>query len=343
MKQNIRNISFNELNEFISGNGHSAFRAKQIWEWIWEKNITEFQKMTNIPANLREMLEEKFFFAISKAEIELRSKDRTIKTLHRLYDNKTIETVLIPSKERVTTCLSTQTGCNLACRFCATGMLKGARNLDSGEMFDHFFYAKNKSLLEYKKNLSNIVFMGMGEPLLNYENLLKTISAITNPEGLNFSPQRITVSTVGIVEGIKRLADDNVSFHLAISLHAANDILRNSLMPVNKKHGISGLKEAIIYFHKATNQRITYEYVLLKNVNDSLKHASELAEFCKITPCKVNIIEYNSSSTNKFQASDVETMQKFSSFLEGRNMLVNIRKSRGNDIDAACGQLANKC
>jgi 23S rRNA (adenine2503-C2)-methyltransferase len=343
MKPNIRNLNFSEITEFIKKASHPAFRSKQLWQWIWEKNVIEFSQMTNIPSDLRELLDETFCFLPSKPEIELRSKDRTIKTAHRLHDGKAIETVLIPSKERVTTCLSTQTGCNLGCRFCATGMLKNARNLDSGEMLDHFHYSRAKSLTEYKKNLSNVVFMGMGEPLLNYDNLLKTISIITNPAGINFSPQRITVSTVGIVEGIKKLADDNVAFHLAISLHAANDLLRNKIMPVNKKHGINGLKEAIQYFHQKTNQRITYEYVLLKNVNDSLKHAAELAEFCKISPCKVNIIEFNNSSTNNFQSSDAETMQKFADFLEGRNMLVNMRKSRGNDIDAACGQLANKC
>lgn len=343
MKQNIRNLSHTELSDFITKTGNPSFRSKQVWQWIWEKNAIDFNQMTNLSISLRELLEENFFFQTSKPEIEKRSKDKTLKTLHRLHDKKAIETVLIPSKERVTACLSTQTGCDLACRFCSTGMLKNARNLDSGEMFDHFFYSRQKSISEFGKNLSNIVFMGMGEPLNNYENLIKTISAITDPKSLNFSPQRITVSTVGIIEGIRRLAEDKVSFHLAISLHAANDILRNSLIPINKKHGISGLREAIKLFYDNTNQRITYEYVLLKNVNDSLKHASELAEFCKISPCKVNLIEYNSSSVNNFQASDTETIQQFAEFLEARNMLVNIRKSRGNDIDAACGQLANKC
>ena len=253
-----------------------------------------------------------------------------------------VEGVLIPSGARNTACISTQAGCPLACDFCATGKFGFVRNLTAGEIFDQVVELRRVSEKEKQGSLTNIVLMGMGEPLLNYENVLKAIGHMISPDGLGISPQRITLSTVGIADGIKRLGDDGVRFNLAVSLHTANDLKRNAIMPVNKSNPLETLSKAIRYFHEKTGARITFEYILMKGVNDGLNDAADLARFCKIVPCKINLIEYNPVEGVPFQASPGEQIGQFKTFLENRNMIVNIRKSRGKDIDAACGQLANK-
>ena len=323
---------------------HKAFRAKQIYEWLWKNGVRSFEEMINIPKDL--ITELNSHYAIHRFTIEQtqKSKDGTIKTAFKLHDGHLIEGVLIPTSKRTTACISSQVGCSMTCTFCATGRLKRMRNLEASEIFDQVVAISQQAQEHYGKKLSNIVYMGMGEPLLNYANVLESIKRITDPTavGLGMSPKRITVSTVGISKMIKKLADDDVKFNLALSLHAANDKKRSVIIPINEQNSLSTLKEAIIYFHEKTGSRITYEYIIFKNFNDELKDAQELAEFCKITPCKVNVIEYNPIGNTELSQADPKKVDSFVSLLESRNIIVNVRRSRGKDIDAACGQLANK-
>jgi len=340
-KREIRSISRKELEDFLVEKGEKKFRAKQIWEWIWKKAVTSFDEMTNISLTIRTILDENFEFLTIEPVYSQRSSDGTIKTAFKLHDGHIIESVLIPSRKRTTVCVSSQVGCNLACKFCATGKLKMKRNLTAAEIFDQVAWVNKQSIKEYDRKLTNIVYMGMGEPLLNYDNVLASIERITSEEGLSMSPYRITVSTSGITKNIKRLADDNVRFELAISLHTASNEMRSEIMPINQTQDLTMLSEAISYFHEKTGKRITYEYLMLKSVNDSIADAKKLAKFCKITPCKINLIEFNSTDSG-FRETDSETVDKFAAHLETYNLIVNIRRSKGKDIDAACGQLANK-
>jgi 23S rRNA (adenine2503-C2)-methyltransferase len=253
-----------------------------------------------------------------------------------------VEGVLIPTPNRMTACISSQVGCSLTCKFCATGKLERLRNLNADEIYDQVVLIKNQAEEKYKTPLSNIVYMGMGEPLLNYKNVMDSIQKITSPEGLNMSPQRITVSTAGVSKMIMKLADDGAKFNLALSLHAANDKKRNYIMPINESNSLEALAEALKYFYEKTETRVTYEYIAFKDFNDSLEDAKELAAFCKHIPCKVNIIEYNPIDDGEFQQTTNERLDAFAKFLENKNIIVNVRRSRGKDIDAACGQLANK-
>jgi 23S rRNA (adenine2503-C2)-methyltransferase len=342
-KQNIRSFSKEELSTLFVEKGEKAFRAKQVYEWLWKKGVTSFDEMTNLSFDLREMLKENFVFnAVEVAEKQV-SSDRTIKNAFRLYDEKITEGVLIPTPNRMTACISSQVGCSLACAFCATGKLDRLRNIDAEEIFDQVVLIKNQAEEHYQSPLSNIVYMGMGEPLLNYKNVLKSIEKITSPEGLGMSPKRITVSTAGIAKMIKQLGDDDVKFNLALSLHAATDAKRSKIMPINDSNTLEALSEALAYFHEKTGSRVTFEYIIFKDFNDSLEDAKNLAAFAKIVPCKINIIEYNTIDDALFDKADPEQTDKFAAFLENTfNLIVNVRRSRGKDIDAACGQLANK-
>ncbi|MDR0981970.1 MAG: 23S rRNA (adenine(2503)-C(2))-methyltransferase RlmN [Culturomica sp.] len=338
---NIRNISEENLADFLKQHCQQSFRAKQIMQWIWQKGVTSFEDMTNLPKQLRDLLNEKFYFdGLREAHSEI-SNDTTNKTLWQLYDGEHVESVLIPSKDRYTVCVSSQVGCKLGCKFCATATLGFKRNLNRGEIFEQVFRASNEAQ-KRNGNLSNIVFMGMGEPLLNYENVLQAIDRITSPQGLGMSPARITLSTAGIVEGIKKLADDKVRFNLAVSLHSAKDEIRSHLMPVNRMSNLHDLAESLKYFVNKTDSRPTFEYLLLKGVNDSLSDAVALAAYCRQFPVKVNIIEYNESPQSSYNASTEKDRDTFVSYLENKNMIVNIRRSKGKDIAAACGQLANR-
>jgi len=271
------------------------------------------------------------------------STDRTIKSAFRLHDGKITEGVLIPGKKRMTACISSQVGCSLSCAFCATGKLDRLRNIDAEEIFDQVVIIKNQAEKDYQRPLSNIVYMGMGEPLLNYKNVLRSVEMITAEEGLGMSPKRITVSTAGIAKMIKQLGDDEVKFNLALSLHAATDAKRSEIMPINDSNSLEALSEALVYFHEKTGSRVTFEYIIFKDFNDSLEDAKDLAAFAKVVPCKINIIEYNSIDDALFEKADPEKTDKFAEFLENTfNLIVNVRRSRGKDIDAACGQLANK-
>lgn len=342
-KQNIRNLELTELINSLESLGEKKFRAKQVYEWLWKKNAHTFEEMTNLSKELREKLTSNFFIDAITLDDQQISNDKTIKCAFSIADsNQVMEGVLIPTTSRTTACISSQVGCSLACKFCATGRLKLLRNLTAGEIVDQVVYLKNQAEERYGLSLSNIVYMGMGEPLLNYKNVLRSVELITSEEGLGMSPRRITVSTAGIAKMIKKLGDDEVKFNLALSLHAADDEKRNAIMEINETNNLEALAEALVYFHEKTGTRVTYEYIIFKDFNDGVEDAAQLAKFCKHVPCKVNIIEYNPIDDGEFQQADTEKVDRFAAFLEERNIIVNIRRSRGKDIDAACGQLANK-
>jgi len=328
-------IQFSEL-------GEKSFRAKQVFEWLWKKNAHTFEEMTNLGIGLREKLDNLFFIDNITLKDQQISKDKTIKCAFAVDENKIMEGVLIPTSSRMTACISSQVGCSLSCTFCATGRLKLLRNLTSGEIFDQVAYLKNQAESRYQTPLTNIVYMGMGEPLLNYKNVLNSINHICSEQGLGMSPKRITVSTAGIAKMIRKLGDDQVKFNLALSLHAANDAKRNKIMEINESNNLEELAEALKYFHEMTNTRITFEYIIFKDFNDSIDDARELANFAKCVPCKINIIEYNPIENGEFQQADAKKVDEFAQFLESKNLIVNVRRSRGKDIDAACGQLANR-
>jgi len=342
MKRDIRDLTKSELIEAIVGLGEKAFRAKQIWEWIWKKGARSFDEMTILPASLRISLSEKYLFNVISLDTMLKSEDKTTKLCFELFDGQKIEGVLIPSSSRTTACISTQSGCPLGCKFCATGQYGFQRNLSAGEIFDQVIILNDLSITQFQKPLSNIVIMGMGEPFLNYEAVMGAIEKITSPELLGMSPKRITLSTSGLVPEIMRFADEDCGVQLAISLHSANQLFRESIMPIAKKYPLADLVKALKYYHEKTSERITLEYLLMEDVNDTLNDAQELAAFCKNFPVKINLIQYNEVEGIPYKKPSPEIVADFGSFLENKNLIVNIRRSRGTDIAAACGQLANK-
>jgi 23S rRNA (adenine2503-C2)-methyltransferase len=341
-KKNIRNLSLVDLQEYLLSIEQKSFRAKQIYEWLWKKNAQSFVEMSNLPVNFRELLTAEFYIDHIQLSDKQISKDGTVKCAFSIGESQVIEGVLIPTKTRSTACISSQVGCSLSCTFCATGRLKLLRNLSAGEIVDQVVYLNEESLKNHGRGLSNIVYMGMGEPLLNYKNVLKSTELLCSEEGLGISPRRITVSTAGIAKMIKKLGDDEVKFNLALSLHAANDSKRDKIMEINVSNNLAELSEALTYFYEKTGSRITFEYIILKDFNDQPEDAFELAAFAKCVPCKINIIEYNPIDDGNFQQASIEKVNAFAAILESKNMIVNIRRSRGKDIDAACGQLANK-
>lgn len=340
-KKNIREVSPEEMAAFLSVNGEKVFRVKQIEEWIWQKGVQDFEEMTNLPKSSRELLKATYYFDKLLPDCIQTASDGTTKTAWLLNDGNRIESVLIPGNEKYTVCVSSQAGCQLGCRFCATGTLGFKRNLTVGEIVDQVFHARKEAECR-SSSLSNIVFMGMGEPLLNYDHVLSAIQRITSEKGLGMSPSRITVSTAGIPAKIRQLADDRVRFNLAVSLHSAKENVRSQLMPVNRAYPLAELATSLIYFVEKTGTRPTFEYLLLHHINDSLEDARALADYCKQFPVKINIIEYNPVEGSEFRHSPDKQRDAFVQFLENRNMVVHIRKSKGKDIDAACGQLANK-
>ena len=341
-KKEIRNLSQEDIRKFLTLEGEPAFRAKQIWEWLWMKSARSFDEMTNLSKSLRERLGEKFSLNAAAIDRSQFSADKTIKNTFRLSDGNIIEGVLIPTPERMTACVSSQVGCSLTCKFCATGYMERKRNLDAGEIYDQVVLIDQQARENYGIPLSNIVYMGMGEPLLNYANVLRSIDRLTAPDGLNMAAKRITVSTAGIAKMIRKLGDDQVKFNLALSLHAANDVKRNEIMPINEQNSLKALSEALKYYFIKTKNPVTYEYIIFDNFNDSLQDAAELAKFCKHLPCKVNIIEYNPISFASFQNAAEDRTEAFANYLRTQGIITNVRRSRGKDIDAACGQLAIK-
>jgi 23S rRNA (adenine2503-C2)-methyltransferase len=341
-KKDIRKLTLAQLKDVLVEQGEQGFRAKQIYEWLWKKSAQSFDEMTNLSKKTREVLNETFEIRAVLVEEKQVSSDRTIKSSFKLYDSNLVEGVLIPADDRMTACVSSQVGCSLTCKFCATGYMDRKRNLDPAEIYDQVVRIKDQAESHYQTPLTNIVYMGMGEPLLNYANVLASIERITSPEGLGMSPKRITVSTAGIAKMITKLGDDEVKFNLALSLHAANDVKRDQIMPINESNTLEALKEALLHFYKKTGNRITLEYILFYRFNDTLEDAKELWQFAKQFPCKINIIEYNPIAEANYTNTDPATLDKFAKFLESKNMVVNVRRSRGKDIDAACGQLAGK-
>ncbi|WP_027420581.1 23S rRNA (adenine(2503)-C(2))-methyltransferase RlmN [Crocinitomix catalasitica] len=341
-KKNIRELTLEQIIAIMEAAGEKKFRAKQVYEWIWKKGAHSFDDMKNISKKVIDLLDTEFFIDNIKISDQQKSNDETIKCAFTSFDNHITEGVLIPTTSRITACISSQVGCSLACKFCATGRLKLMRNLTAGEIYDQVLLLTRLSHEHYDQALSNIVFMGMGEPLLNYKNMLAGIEKITSEEGLGISPKRITVSTAGIAKMIKKMGDDEVKFNLALSLHAANDKKRSEIMEINDSNNLDALAESLIYFHQKTGSRITFEYIIFKDFNDTLADARELADFCKNVPVKINIIEYNPIDQGEFQQADKNKVDAFAEFLESLNLVVNVRRSRGKDIDAACGQLANK-
>jgi 23S rRNA (adenine2503-C2)-methyltransferase len=336
----IREADLGTLTDFITSNGEKAFRAKQIQEWIWKKGVRKFAELKNIPKTLQESLEKEFeFSALDTYEIH-KSVDGTAKFTFVSNDQKYTEGVLIPRKTRVTACISTQIGCPLRCGFCATGKLGFDRNLSVGEIFDQITLMSAYSLDNYQSSISNIVIMGMGEPFLNFEACSGFIKKLTSPEFKGMSPKRITLSSVGLCDGIYALADRQLGVEFALSLHCAIQSERELIIPVAKNNTLDEITKALKYYHQKTDQRITIEYVLLKEINDQIKHAQALSEFCKSFPVKINIIEYNPTEDIPFSKSDERNSIKFVEYLESKNLIVNVRKSRGKDIGAACGQLA---
>lgn len=322
--------------------GEKAFRAVQVYEWLWKKSAHDFDQMTNLSLKQRQWLQDNFNLHAVVVDQQQLSNDGTIKLLFKLHDAHLIEGVLIPAEDRMTACVSSQVGCSLTCKFCATGYMERKRNLSPAEIYDQVVLINRIALAQYGIGLTNIVFMGMGEPLLNYANVLAGIERITAEDGLNMAAKRITVSTAGIAKMIKKLADDEVRFNLALSLHAANDTKRDTIMPINESNSLENLKEALQYFYRKTRNRITFEYIVFYNFNDTLRDAEELYQFSKHVPCKINIIEYNPIQEAQFQNTTEDKLTAFQHFLEQKGIVVNVRRSRGKDIDAACGQLAIK-
>jgi 23S rRNA (adenine2503-C2)-methyltransferase len=341
--RNIRELDLGQLEDYFESIGEKKFRAKQVFEWLWQKQAMSFADMTNISKELRQKLGEQFTLPALHIDATQYSSDGTIKSRFKTWDGHAVEGVLIPTESRYTACVSSQIGCSLSCRFCATGYIEKKRNLYFDEIYDEVVLINQQCERVYGKKLSNIVFMGMGEPLLNYKNVLKAIDRITSPDGLGMSPRRITVSTAGVAKMIRQLGDDKVKFKLALSLHAANDIKRHEIMPINDSNNIKSLIEALNYFYKQTKNEITFEYILFKNFNDSLKDADELIKIYRQVPADlVNIIEYNPIDFAKFEKPEEQKVAAFMAYLEKNRVNARLRRSRGKDIDAACGQLANK-
>ncbi len=342
LKKDIRALTKEQLRDFFVREGDKAFRGNQVYEWLWSKSVHAFSDMTNISKETRLMLENNFVINHIQVDTMQRSSDGTIKNAVKLHDGLIVESVLIPTESRTTACVSSQVGCSLDCKFCATARLKRMRNLNPDEIYDQVVAIDKESRLYFNKPLSNIVFMGMGEPLMNYNNVIKAIDKITDKEGLGMSPKRIVVSTSGVPKMIKKMADDAVKFNLAVSLHSAIDEVRTSIMPFNETFPLKDLKDALAYWYEKTKSKITYEYVVWDGINDSQNDIDALVQFCKLVPCKVNIIEYNPIDDGQFQQAKNKAIDQYIYHLEKNRIVVNVRRSRGKDIDAACGQLANK-
>ena len=341
-KKNLRSLKKEELKKLLIDWKEPGFRANQIYDWLWAKGVSSIDEMRNIPKHLSSRLKEFFFIEPIKFDSIQKSSDGTIKNAVLLRDGLLVESVLIPTSDRITACVSSQVGCSLDCNFCATARLKRMRNLDPDEIYDQVLAIHRQGLENFNRPLTNIVFMGMGEPLMNYKNVLSAIEKITQPDGLNFSPKRITLSTVGVPKMIKRLADDKVKFNLAVSLHSAINDIRSSIMPINDSAPIEELAESLVYWYRLTRRKITFEYVVWKDINDKIEDVEALVKLCKQVPSKVNLIEYNFIGDKRFKRAENESIDLYRRKLKENGISTHIRKSRGEDIDAACGQLANK-
>jgi 23S rRNA (adenine2503-C2)-methyltransferase len=341
-KRDIRALTKEELITYFKSIDEPKFRAQQVYEWLWQKGAKTFEGMTNLSKNLRDKLENEFVINHILVDQMQRSNDGTIKNAIKLHDGNIVECVLIPTEKRITACISSQVGCSLDCSFCATALLKRMRNLNPDEIYDQVVAIKEQAETFFNRPLTNIVFMGMGEPLMNYNNVLAAVERITSEEGLGMSPRRITLSTVGLAKLMKKLADDEVKFNLALSLHSARDEVRSSIMNINKANPVAELAEAIEYWYTKTGRKLTYEYVVWKDINDKPEDIAALVAFCRKAPCKVNLIEYNPIAEDGYQQADQTVVEAYVNALNKAGITATVRRSRGKDIDAACGQLANK-
>jgi 23S rRNA (adenine2503-C2)-methyltransferase len=341
-KRDIRKMKADDLEQFFVSQGDKAFRGRQVYEWLWKKSAKDFDQMTNLSVSTRDLLKENFTINPIRVDQMQRSNDGTIKNAVTLSDGLVVESVLIPAEKRITACVSSQVGCSLACKFCATARLKRMRNLSADEIYDQVVAIREQSEQYFNRPLTNIVFMGMGEPMLNYNNVISAIEKITSPKGLGMAMKRITVSTVGVAKMIIKMADEGVKFNLAVSLHSAINKTRSSIMPINDTNSLEELGEALRYWYQKTKRKVTYEYVVWKGINDTEADVQALLKFGKIIPCKVNLIEYNQIGDDQFRQADPEIINRYMHVLEQNGITTRIRKSRGKDIDAACGQLANK-
>ena len=342
MKIDIRNLSEDQIIDFFEEKGFDSYRGRQVYEWIWKKSSHSFDEMTNLSKDLRLMLDTNFVINHIEVDKIQKSSDGTIKNAVKLFDDYTVESVLIPTDDRTTACVSSQVGCSLDCKFCATSKLKRIRNLNPDEIYDQVVTINNQSLQYFNRPLSNIVFMGMGEPLMNFNNLVKSIEKISSDKGLNISQKRIVVSTSGIPKMIKKLADENLKVNLALSLHSALEETRNKIMPFSTKFSLKDIKDSLNYWYSKTKRKITFEYIVWKGINDNNKDIDSLVSYCKSIPSKVNIIEYNSIGDEDFKSANDTIIEAYKRALEKNKITVTVRRSRGKDIDAACGQLANK-
>ena len=340
--KDIRLIKPENLEQLLKKNKFLTYRSKQIQNWARKIDIQSFNQMSNLPNDLIQFLTENFKLNKSKVKTSKKSFDGTIKFAIQLYDNLIVEAVLIPSNKRVTACVSSQVGCSLDCNFCATSKIKKMRNLESYEIFDQIMLLNKESINHFSSYITNIVFMGMGEPLLNYKNVIESIDQITSDFGIGISYKKITLSTSGISKMIRKMADDNVKFNLAISLHTALEKTRNKVMPFSKSFPIKELVDSLEYWYKKIKRKITFEYLIWKEINDDFEHINALVSICKRIPSKVNIIEYNDTDDSVFQNADDKWINNYLNTLKENRIPVSVRRSRGKDIDAACGQLANK-
>ncbi len=340
--KDIRTLSLDQLKDYFSTIGDKPFRAKQVYDWLWSKNLHSFDEMTNLPKNLRDNLSRDFFINPIAVDLLQKSMDGTIKNGVKLHDGLMVESVLIPTESRSTACVSSQVGCSLNCEFCATAKLKRMRNLEVAEIVDQVALIDRQSKLYFDRPLTNIVFMGMGEPMMNYKNVVEAINKITKPDGLGMSPRRITVSTSGIPKMIKMLADEELKVKLALSLHSAIEHKRNEIMPFSEKFPLTDIMDSLQYWYQKTGSPITFEYCVWKGINDGDEDIKALIKYCRQVPSKVNLIQYNPIGEGKFDHRSIEAEQKYVRELEKAGITIVVRKSRGGDIDAACGQLANK-
>ena len=342
MKKDIRELDLNAIKTFCLDNEMKPYVSKQVYSWLWNNSCSSFDEMSNLSKKNREIFNESYSINKIAEDTNEVSEDGTIKIKFKLHDGNFVEGVLIPQDTRMTACISSQVGCSLSCKFCATGTMARIRNLTAGEIYDQVVAIMNKSKEVYNLPLTNIVYMGMGEPLLNYKNVKRSIHFITSDEGLEMSYKRVTLSTSGISKMIRKLADDNVKVNLALSLHAASEEIRNNIMPIGDSNSLNDLRDSLKYYFSKTKRKITYEYVLLKDVNDRIKDADDLYKFTKHIPSKVNLIEYNPVDGLGFEKSTEKSTELFMNHLDSRRVNVGLRRSRGKDINAACGQLANK-
>jgi len=334
--KDIKGLELKELEEILTAWGQRPFHARQIFTWIYKKGVTDFEAMSDLPSGLRARLKENFYILSLKLIKRIKSHDGTEKLLFGLKDNNFIEAVIIPAGKRITGCISTQVGCKFACRFCASGALGFKRNLTSSEMIEEVLYLKNNS---QDRKLTHLVFMGIGEPLDNYDFMIKAIRIINSPHTFNIGARRITISTSGVIPAIKKLSGEGLQIELSVSLHAADNKTRSKLMPINEIYPVKDLIAACREYIRKTNRQITFEYVLIKDINSGLQNALKLSKILKGLNCKVNLIPCNAIKELKVEPPEKSEILLFRDYLLKSGINVTLRRPRGQDIEAACGQL----